>query len=443
MPTTNSSKSKSKPASGSALKKTATATASSPPASVKTKTKAPKAKAAAPVEEEEGDKVDDEIADSNDGEEEDLDSDDGGVDEEGMERLMKALGDDGLDEFEQAQLQAALGEEEDSDDEENDNERRRNEEEEDEEEDSQYIQLEDVEEDIDDADAVPIQKVEINNEVALARIRESMQLDPSIPWTETLAVSYPHTIDADVNDDLNRELAFYKQALHSASHAKSLAAKSYPNFPWTRPNDYFAEMVKTDVHMERIRQRLLDEKAGIKKSEDKRKEREGKKFGKEVQMEKLRDRERGKKEMEERLKGLKRSKISFSLTSDVYSRTLRFPERKDILENPNADDDAFDVAVEDAISDRPAKRGRGGPAGGSRISRQGRDKKFGFGGAGRRSKQNTRDSTDNFDFGSGKGAGGRGRGSGRGGRGGSRGGGGGRGDSKRLGKSRRMDARSK
>ena len=66
-------------------------------------------------------------------------------------------------------------------------------------------------------------------------------------------------------------------------------------------------MVKSDAHMERIRQRLLDEKATIKKSEDKRREREGKKFGKQVQMEKLKERERTKKDMEERLKGLKRS----------------------------------------------------------------------------------------------------------------------------------------
>jgi hypothetical protein len=72
--------------------------------------------------------------------------------------------------------------------------------------------------------------------------------------------------------------------------------------------------------MERIRQRLLDEGAGIKKSEEKKKEREGKKFGKQVQLEKLKERERGKKEMEERLKGLKRSerpiRLSLSLLSD-------------------------------------------------------------------------------------------------------------------------------
>jgi rRNA-processing protein EBP2 len=60
--------------------------------------------------------------------------------------------------------------------------------------------------------------------------------------------------------------------------------------------------------MERIRQRLLDEGASIKRSEEKRKEREGKKYGKQVQMEKLKERERSKKDMEERLKGLKRSK---------------------------------------------------------------------------------------------------------------------------------------
>lgn len=59
--------------------------------------------------------------------------------------------------------------------------------------------------------------------------------------------------------------------------------------------------------MERIRIRLLDETAGIKKSENKRKEREGKKFGKQVQVEKIKEREKSKKEMEERLKGLKRS----------------------------------------------------------------------------------------------------------------------------------------
>lgn len=104
----------------------------------------------------------------------------------------------------------------------------------------------------------------------------------------------------------------YKQALHSANAARALAAKN--NFPFTRPADYFAEMIKSDAHMERIRQRLLDESAGIKRSEEKRKEREGKKFGKQVQVEKLKEREKSKKDMDERLKVLKRSTCYSSMS---------------------------------------------------------------------------------------------------------------------------------
>lgn len=89
-------------------------------------------------------------------------------------------------------------------------------------------------------------------------------------------------------------------------------------------------MVKSDSHMERIRQRLLDEGAGIKKGEEKRREREGKKFGKQVQIEKIKEREKGKKDMEERLQGLKRSTYSFQIydiahmnSTVVFSLILR------------------------------------------------------------------------------------------------------------------------
>jgi rRNA-processing protein EBP2 len=68
-------------------------------------------------------------------------------------------------------------------------------------------------------------------------------------------------------------------------------------------------MIKSDAHMERIRLKLLNESAGIKKAEDKRKEREGKKFGKEVQLAKMKEREKGKKEVEDKLRGLKRSEF--------------------------------------------------------------------------------------------------------------------------------------
>lgn len=191
--------------------------------------------------------------------------------------------------------------------------------------------------------------------------------------------------------------------------------------------------------MERIRQRLLDETAALKRSEEKRREREGKKYGKQVQIEKMKERERSKKEMEERLKGLKRSALFFSLffcnfwnamTECVFVSVMLL-EHKDALDDTtaNADDSAFDIAVEDALSSpHPSKRSKPNATGGGKklLSREGRDAKFGFGGGkGRRDKQNTRKSTENFEFSVGK--------KGAGMKAGKAGG-----KPKRLGKSRRM-----
>ncbi|KAH8113502.1 eukaryotic rRNA processing [Phellopilus nigrolimitatus] len=385
-------------------------------------------------------------------EDEDDEDEDGGVDEEGMAKLMKALGKDGLDDIGNMQLGVLEGGEDDSEEdgsgEDEDGEGEEDledevegegaegsgsgeegsdededelevsvdaskvkaskgtggvKETEEEEREEEEIALEDAESV--DEDVVPRQKLVVDNKVALERIRDTIKLDSSLSWTETLTVTYPEVIEVDVDDDLNRELAFYKQALHGATSARKLADQH--KLAFTRPTDYFAEMVKSDAHMERIRQRLLDEGASIKKSEDKRKEREGKKFGKQVQIEKQKERERSKKEMEERLKGLKR-------------------KNKDVLNDAQTNDDAFDVAVEDAISDRPSKRSKGAPP---KISRKGRDAKFGFGGKDRRSKQNTRESTEKFDFGSRKGAGGKGATSSS--------------KPKRLGKSRRMASKGR
>jgi rRNA-processing protein EBP2 len=67
-------------------------------------------------------------------------------------------------------------------------------------------------------------------------------------------------------------------------------------------------MAKSDVHMERVSQRLLDQRAAIEKSEERRKERAAKKFGKQLQIEKIKEREKNKREFSDRIKLLKRSK---------------------------------------------------------------------------------------------------------------------------------------
>ena len=52
--------------------------------------------------------------------------------------------------------------------------------------------------------------------------------------------------------------------------------------PTRRPDDYFAEMVKTDDHMRRVRQCLLSRQKVLEQREKARKLRELKKYGKKV-----------------------------------------------------------------------------------------------------------------------------------------------------------------
>jgi rRNA-processing protein EBP2 len=57
-------------------------------------------------------------------------------------------------------------------------------------------------------------------------------------------VAGPDGIVVSVHDDLKREVAFYDIALEAAIEAKKKCAEA--NIPFSRPDDFFAEMVKTD-----------------------------------------------------------------------------------------------------------------------------------------------------------------------------------------------------
>ncbi|UZJ51442.1 hypothetical protein CBS101457_000762 [Exobasidium rhododendri] len=447
----------------------------------------------------------DDDASTSGSDEEDEDRD---VSKKGLARLMEALGDDGLSELDRAHLGLVTGElgEEEMEEEESEGEEEEEddaeefeieededvveslpvisngkkssgkdslaaslarsglieeEEEGEEEEDDEEVEEEDEEEGASlSKSAQPnMYREKINNEDALQRIRDDIALGSgskkgSLPWVETLVVSYDKSIEEEIgsqetgaaDDDLKRELEFYKQALHTATQGRQLAKQA--NLPFTRPGDYFAEMVKSDEHMERVRQKLLDERAGLKASEEAKKQRELKKFGKKVQVEKQLERTKSRKDMDDKIKGLKR-------------------KRKGGLDGEDDDGDTFDVQLESAITDKDSKRARtdssssrgrgaaGRGRGGSNSKREAKDAKYGHGGKKRHSKENTRESTNDTSAGvyrenrgSRGGSGGRG-GSSRGGRGGSsRGGGGGNrggargGATKRPGKARRTGGRS-
>lgn len=109
---------------------------------------------------------------------------------------------------------------------------------------------------------------------------------------DTLAFDEP-VIEVDYNDDLAREASFYKQAMASVEQCRDLFKKE--SIPFTRPADYFAEMVKSDSFMSKIRQNLISDLEGVKASERAKKQRELKKFGKKVQVEKINQRLETKK----------------------------------------------------------------------------------------------------------------------------------------------------
>lgn len=99
----------------------------------------------------------------------------------------------------------------------------------------------------------------------------------------------------------------YKLSLWAAQQASKLFKAA--GLPYERPNDYYAEMLKSDEHMERIRQKLLDDSANIKASEQAKKQRHLKKFGKQVQVEKQKEREKSKREMNDKVKSFRKSEL--------------------------------------------------------------------------------------------------------------------------------------
>ncbi|KAK7757181.1 rRNA-processing protein EBP2 [Diatrype stigma] len=334
-----------------------------------------------------------------------------------------------------------------SEDEEDENE----DEDEEDEEDIPMSDLEDLPEE-DREDLVPHTRLTINNTSALLASlnRIAITTDASVPFaTHQSVAASKATADGieDVQDDLGRELAFYGQSLEAARRGRALLRAE--GVPFSRPTDYFAEMAKDDGHMERVKAKLVEEATAKKASAEARKQRDLKKFGKQVQVAKLQERQKAKRETLEQIKTLKRKRQENS--NDVGTTEA----------------DLFDVGVENELSahhkNQRSAGNRGGRGGGDsrpqpNAKRQKKNEKFGFGGSKRHAKSGDAISTGDMSGFSARrmkngdsGGGGRGRGGGRGGarggsRGGSRGGfssggrgggGGSRGGSARLGKSRR------
>ncbi|KAF2126508.1 Ebp2-domain-containing protein [Dothidotthia symphoricarpi CBS 119687] len=242
----------------------------------------------------------------------------------------------------------------------------------DEDEDEEDIPLSDLESvaSEDKGDIIPFQRLTINNTAALTAALHRIQLPYSkLAFSEYQAVTTTEPVEiADIEDDLNRELAFYKQCLSSVKDARGRLKKEGVSF--SRPADYFAEMVKSDEHMGKIKQKLIDAAAGKKAAAEARKQRDLKKFGKQVQVAKLQERAKEKKDTIEKINVMKRKRQGADITA-------------------TNEENLFDIELDHDAKPSESRRGDGK----SGAKRQKKNEKFGFGGKKRHAKSNDAESS--------------------------------------------------
>ncbi|KAL8342605.1 hypothetical protein RB598_004130 [Gaeumannomyces tritici] len=235
--------------------------------------------------------------------------------------------------------------------------------------------LEDLDEE-EKSDLIPHQRLTINNTTALlaSLARIALPTAPgAAPFSSHMCVvsAGPATESEipDVADDLARELALYKQCLNAARRGRALLRAE--GVPFSRPVDYFAEMVKPDEHMEKVKAKLVEDATAKKAAAEARKLRDLKKFGKQVQVAKLQERAKAKKDTLEKIQSLKRKRQESSAA---------LPEREA---------DLFDVGVDNELKQHKsagAANGKKGSAAGDRgrgepgRKRQKKNDKYGFGG---------------------------------------------------------------
>mmetsp|Transcript_17922 Transcript_17922/g.49711 ORF Transcript_17922/g.49711 Transcript_17922/m.49711 type:complete len:428 (-) Transcript_17922:1657-2940(-) len=185
-----------------------------------------------------------------------------------------------------------------------------------------------------------------------------------VPWPETFDVLSSEPLPfgrdptgnpLDVHDDLKREVIFYNMALDAVKQARVKCRDA--KIPFSRPDDFFAEMVKTDEHMARVKDRLIFEGKKIDAVAQRKSNKEQKLRSKESHANKL-------------VEKAKRKRDHFKQVEDWAKSAAQ--NRGNIL-----DDDADDQYLQRM-------------GGGANKKRQAANRKYGFGGKRGRFKQNDR-----------------------------------------------------
>jgi len=167
-------------------------------------------------------------------------------------------------------------------------------------------------------------------------------------------------------------MLFYRQAQATVIDGIRLLRSKYGIKQTSRPSDYFAEMVKSDDHMKKVRERLQTKQNSIEASEKAKKMRELKKYGKKVQQEVQLKRQKEKRDLLQKIQNYKKGK----------------EESLDFLEDENKSKSTKNQSKQNETVNRSKKK--------STKKQLYKEAKYGYGGQKKRSKYNSADSAANM-----------------------------------------------
>lgn len=201
----------------------------------------------------------------------------------------------------------------------------------------------------------------VNNVPKLKERLEAIQ--KKLPWIESLDITIDLKVPTEemksvINDNFKQEMLFYKQSETGAQ--QSIARLKSLGIPTERPEDFFAEMVKSDEHMKRVKEKLISKQLTMERTEKVTKMRKMKKLGKKVQQEVLKKRADEKKQMMENVKKIRKGKAD------------------------QEEADNFEINTEPETSSGKKKE--------LNRKRKAKDSKYGFGGKKKMAKKNTQES---------------------------------------------------
>ncbi|VDO80635.1 unnamed protein product [Heligmosomoides polygyrus] len=249
---------------------------------------------------------------------------------------------------------------------------------------------------------VPTKRPIINR---TAEMREKVaEFAKKLPWIETVDVTTKSNLTKDmIENDFDREMQLsiifmlnedwiiefiiratfsLQNRVFSYIQAEKAVQIAVPRLlsmgvKVIRPSDYYAEMAKSDGHMQKVRKRLLKIQEGKERQEAIRRMREEKKYASKVQKDVLDKRQSEKKQLMEAVK--KHKKGMKQQLEDMLSNVKRM--------GLDQDDEATTSSGKSTKKFGGVKTGRGYDA-----KKQWKSEKFGYGGKKKGSKRNDKES---------------------------------------------------